>query len=191
MAVGLALLLGACGGRSPEQSTPPMSPNGEPLVSAGTGRPACEPALTQWFDAADANHDGHLDAAEFTADAARWFAVMDSDHDGSVTPPELSSLRLRLAPPAPPVANDDDDRERMAPVGGRGPSANARLPSIGSRGRREQPDPIMSADANLDNRVTWAEYQSEVQRTFAALDVNHDRQLTKDEVLTLCRSMAR
>ncbi|MEJ0072274.1 MAG: hypothetical protein WDO24_30270 [Pseudomonadota bacterium] len=86
MALALMALLGACSSDAPVgPPPPPVSPNGEPLVSGGAGV-SCEAALGSWFDAADLNHDGGLDMAEFAADGARWFAVMDANHDGAVTP---------------------------------------------------------------------------------------------------------
>ncbi len=44
----------------------------------------------------------------------------------------------------------------------------------------------MSADVNLDNRVTLDEFQAQTARTFAALDRNRDGRLSKDEVAASC-----
>ena len=41
----------------------------------------------------------------------------------------------------------------------------------------------MSADANLDNRVTWEEFEAQARRVFAGLDRNRDGRLSKDEVV--------
>jgi len=190
--VGILMLwtasLGACGGgdRARDERGPPpapISPNGEPLVAGGTGA-ACEVAVGQWFDAADLNHDGVLDAAEFMADAMRWFAVMDANHDGAVTPDELTALRLKLIPPvAPPKRGSDEDRAERGDRGG--------FLGFGGRSPRrskERPDPVMSADLNLDNRVTAEEFQAQASRVFAGLDRKHDGRLTKDEVLVGCQA---
>ena len=56
----------------------------------------------------------------------------------------------------------------------------------GRRGPNEQPDPVMSADVNLDNRVTLEEFQAQAARTFASLDRNRDGRLSKDEVEASC-----
>jgi hypothetical protein len=44
----------------------------------------------------------------------------------------------------------------------------------------------MSADVNLDNRVSAEEFQAQATRVFAGLDRNHDGRLSKDEVLAAC-----
>ena len=183
--VGVMLLggvaLSACGSdRRPEAPPAPVSPNGEPLGGPGAN---CPDALTRWFDTADVNHDGSLDQAEFMADATRWFAAMDSNHDGFVTPDELTTLRLKLAPPKPPPARgsrdeeaEGDRRERRGWFAGRGP-----------RPTSDRPDPVMSADVNLDNRVSAEEFQAQALRVFGGLDRNRDGRLSKDEVLVGCR----
>jgi len=194
MVVGILILgsvaLGACGGRDePERPPPPVSPNGEPLVAGGPDA-TCEAALGRWFDAADLNHDGSLDTAEFLADAARWFAVMDANHDGAVTPDELTALRLKLTPPAPrPVRGSDEERAERS-----GRDRRGGFLGIGGEPRRlsaDRPDPVMSADLNLDNRVTEEEFQAQATRVFAGLDRNRDGRLTKDEVLVGCQSQRR
>ena len=173
-------LLAACGSSRDEPPPPPptpVSPNGEPLVSGGRGT-ACDVALGQWFDTADTNHDGSLDLAELKADARRWFDTMDLNHDGSVTPDELTALRLKLMPYEPPPR---EERRRHS---------SDMLGWFGDRPRRsanDRPDPVMSADVNLDNRVTWAEFDAQAARTFVTLDANRDARLSKDEVLAACK----
>jgi hypothetical protein len=192
MAIGGLILgtvsLGACGGgrSEPERPPAPVSPNGEPLVSGGPGV-ACEAVLGQWFDAADLNHDGGLDAAEFMADAVRWFGVMDTNRDGSVTPDELTTLRLKLTPPlAPPVRGSDADRAERRRERDRGGflGLGEDTPHLSA----DRPDPVMSADTNLDNRVTAEEFQAQATRMFGGLDRNRDGRLTKDEVLVGCQA---
>lgn len=187
-AIGVAVLLASCGGseRTREPPPVPVSPNGEPLVLAipGTvGALSCDEALARWFDEADTNHDGRLDPAEFLADAQRWFTTMDSNHDGSVTPDELTQLRLKLTPPTVRTARDTaiertDERRR-----GRGWFAGEP-----TRIAADRPDPVMSADLNLDNRVTWEEFKAQSERTFAGLDRNRDGRLGKDEVAIGCQN---
>jgi hypothetical protein len=182
----VAALLAGCGGGDRSGPPPvPFSPNGEPLVGApgASGTPACEPALAQWLDMADRDRDGSLDQAEFMADAARWFAVMDANRDGAVTPDELTVLRLKLMPPVIQPGSTERERaealrrERRGWFGGRP-----------VRGPNDRPDPVMSADVNLDNRVTWEEFQAQAARIFAGLDRNRDGRVSKDEVLAICAS---
>jgi Ca2+-binding EF-hand superfamily protein len=114
----------------------------------------------------------------------RWFAVMDTNHDGSVTPDELTALRLKLSPPAAPSTRRRDDEEEetggFLGIGGHRP----RRPS-------ERPDPVMSADVNLDNHVTPEEFQAQAGQVFAGLDRKHDGRLTKDEVMVGCQAQGR
>lgn len=67
-----------------------ISPMGEPFRGPDPVR--------QWFDGADANHDGVLTADEFVADAARFFAVLDRGHDGEIDPDDIEYYETVLAP---------------------------------------------------------------------------------------------
>lgn len=173
-------LLAACGSSRDEAPPPPpptpISLNGEPLVT-NPGK-TCEVAQTQWFDAADIDHDGSLSPAEFKADAQRWFTTMDLNHDGSVTPDELMTLRLKLMPYQPPPRTE---RRRAAS------DVSSWFSSRPQPNVNERPDPVMSADVNLDNRVTWEEFGAQAARTFVALDANRDGRLSKDEVTIVCK----
>lgn len=51
-----------------------------------------------WFDGADANHDGVLTLAEFTADADRFFQRLDRGHDGEIDPDDIDYYETVLAP---------------------------------------------------------------------------------------------
>ncbi len=55
----------------------------------------------------------------------------------------------------------------------------------------DRPDPVMSADVNLDNRVTQEEFQAQAARTFASLDRNRDGHLSRDEVAATCAPVRR
>ena len=50
----------------------------------------------------------------------------------------------------------------------------------------EQPDPVMSADATLRNRVSLDDFLAYEQHQFGELDANRDGRLSKPEVLRLC-----
>lgn len=197
-----ALLLGlaACGGddekrggTGPEAHRPPprpiYSPNGEPLNGGPLGQPSCPDALSRWFDRVDANHDGTLDLEEYLADARRQFAAMDLNHDGMIDPAELTAYR---APYVPPIQAEERPQHREE-----GPSLGERVQrSLGLGGRpkspegvgnaAEQPDPVMSADVTLRNRVSLDDFLAYERRQFAELDANRDRRLSKPEVLRLC-----
>ena len=67
-----------------------ISPMGEPFRGPDP--------IGQWFDGADANHDGALTRAEFEADAARFFAVLDRGRDGEIDPDDIDYYETRLVP---------------------------------------------------------------------------------------------
>jgi hypothetical protein len=67
-----------------------ISPIGEPFRGPDPVR--------QWFDGADANHDGALTADEFVADAERFFAVLDRNKDGEIDPDDIEYYETVLAP---------------------------------------------------------------------------------------------
>ena len=54
--------------------------------------------VVDWFKAADSNHDGKLDKAEFLADAAAFFKIIDRNGDGVITPGEAAFYEQRIAP---------------------------------------------------------------------------------------------
>lgn len=215
--VPLILTLSACGGPPggdrPEPGQRPggdgaaslpllASPNGEPL-----GRAVCADALTVWLGRADANHDGLVDRAEFLADAQALFVRMDRDQDGFVTPDELQALRM------PFVTRPDGDEPARRPGPGGGPAGGGAGPGGGGRGPGgggpggmggmgaptgggnrapgggDRPiDPVMTADSNLDFKVSAAEFAARAGEEFARLDGNADQRLGLDEVTKACPS---
>jgi len=198
--VGLLLALSACGGsdekprgaRQPP-ARPIYSPNGEPLNGGPLGQPSCSDALSRWFDRIDANHDGSLDLNEYLADARRQFAAMDLNRDGMVDPAELTTYRAPYAPPPPPEGRPQQREERERPSLG---ERMERSLGFGSRPKdaaeggggnaAEQPDPVMSADVTLRNRVSLDDFLAYERRLFGELDANHDGRLSKPELLRLC-----
>lgn len=151
LASGLALA--ACGqlpGRHSAPDTPArprhdltFSPNGEPLSGGSLGPPACAEAMGQWVARIDSNHDGIVDRQEFMADADAQFKRMDLDHDGFITSDELSTFR------APFMGIDDDSQPLRATHGA---------------------DPVMSADGNLDFRVSHGEFLKQAADIFDYLN---------------------
>ena len=145
------------------------------------GQVACDVALSRWFDRVDTNRDGSIDRAEFEADAERQFAAMDADKDGYLTPPELSAYRAPYRPE--PRARQRRERGERRSFWDWGDDDDAR----GDLPRNNLPDPVMAADANLDQRVSLAEFRAHAQRKFANLDVDRDGKLSREEIQRLCR----
>ena len=67
---------------------PFISPMGEPFHTDGATLPEA-----MWFAQADANHDGKLTRAEFTADAGRFFRALDVNHDNVIGQEEIDRLK--------------------------------------------------------------------------------------------------
>jgi hypothetical protein len=81
----------------------------------------------QWFDGADANHDGVLTAAEMTADGARFFAALDVRGDGEIDPDDIERYETQLAPEIR-VGGGMGGPPPMGGRGGRGPGGRGGPP---------------------------------------------------------------
>ena len=164
-AVLLCLLAAACAagpprrGPGPGPGGPPpgggapraalfISPAGEPFRGAD-GRQA-------WLRHVDPGATGTITLEALVADARRYFAVLDLDHDGAISGPELWRYENEIAP------------EILGDTGRGGLQGAARF------GLLNDPQPIRSADFDLDYRVTLAEYERKARETYARLDANHD-----------------
>ncbi|RZJ40509.1 MAG: EF-hand domain-containing protein, partial [Brevundimonas sp.] len=201
MVVSVVALLAACSGGPggpvgpglPFAPPPPpraslfISPFGEPF-SAPPGQPY---PVAVWFAGADADHDGEVTLAEFTADGQRYFAVLDTDRDGRLNQTELAAYeallrefggmgrpRRREGPegfptisiPGPagggeiPLADTSTlgaapqqsrSGSRIPRGGGRGPGGYG---AVAEAGFFNLPQPVKSADINIDQRVTAEEW---------------------------------
>ena len=184
--------LGSCGGHvpwhhPPHATEPPglvFSPNGEPLSGGPLGHPACEAALGGWMDRVDSNRDGVVERGEFLADAETQFARMDLDHDGFVTAAELSTYCF------PYLAGEPAETEPGPAAAGDGRPANGARHRASRAVAHALPpdisDPVMSADTDLDFRVSRDEFLAQAGETFAKLDTARDGRVTRDAVLKTC-----
>ena len=165
-----------------------ISPAGEPF-RAGPGEPY---PVSQWFARADADHDGRLSRAEFQADAAAFFAKLDVNHDGVIDGLELQDYEQTIAPEIlprieglhalegmdPSLTFGDPNNTNSRPARGRqGPEFRQPEPprGIGVQGAAvyslvNTPEPVAAADAQLDGRITRAEFAAAVDRRFDLLD---------------------
>lgn len=82
-----------------------ISPSGEPFRG--------DNGLASWFAGADANHDGAIDEAEFTADALRFFKTLDANHDDKLDGFELQAYERDIVPELA-----QQDNEQGGPQGG-------------------------------------------------------------------------
>lgn len=158
------------------------SPNAEPLSGGILGNPDCEKAVSGWFKRTDTNHDGFIDKTEFRADAQAQFKRMDLDKAGYLTSEVLDRYR---APYRPEIINDTPQTEKPADKH----FTQEKVRSSGNKSPDSEHllDPVMSADGNLDFRVTLDEFLAQSTRNFDVLDSSHDNKLGNEEVLAICK----
>ena len=168
-----------------------ISPCGEPFEA-----PKNAPyPIVNWFNGADANHDGKLDITEMRDDAARFFQFLDRNHDGVIDSQEVSFYEYRIVPEilTPPTSALQTGIVRVAlqtpgdiaPVSPEAPGSNnidkqelnAMQGAVFYSLFRE-PEPVRSADRNFDYRITPKEFLDLSDRHFKALDVNNQGYLT-------------
>lgn len=157
-----------------------VSPMGEPFRGQA-GQPYPSAA---WFAGADANRDGKIDRAEFMADASRFFRSIDRDHDGRLTPDEVAAYEHDVAPEIalyssrPQLGDGETGRGRpgglVALALGDSPTSGYGGPmGAGRYSWLNVPEPVVSADADVDRLVTEAEFRAAAERRFDALDKDH------------------
>jgi len=177
-----SLLLAGCSDEDDGQHVPPdqsphymlYSPNGEPLNGGPLGTPTCPGALGGWFDRM--SKGGGIPAGAFLKDAQLQFARMDIDHNGYIVSEELDRFR---APYRQAGAYKESSEVLHGIHKGRRQPGHAD-PSL------SMPDPVMTADTNLDFKVTPEEFTRQARDVFARLDANNDGMLSRAEVLAWC-----
>jgi hypothetical protein len=168
-----------------------ISPSGQPFRAA-PGEPY---PVGQWFAQADKNKDGHLDRAEFRADAEAFFHILDENHDGVIDGFEVQDYEQKIAPEISGAygaasgfssGSGGGRRRHGGPdspgAGGRGPSADSSAVMQGAAvyGLLDEPEPVSATDLNLDSRITLAEFLVMADRRFDLLDAKHLGYLTLD-----------
>lgn len=220
----LAALLWFAGGPAMSQPTAPPQPTepppplevDEPLRAppervfiSPAGEPFRAPMeapypSADWFARADADRDGALTLAEFTADALAFFDRIDTDKDGRVDGFENADYERDVAPEITGVLRRPDVRRSGGLWSGLPPSrgdvmwGRAPLLTPGGRGDRRppsrqgaaqygllnEPHPVRAADNDFDGKVTRAEAEAAARRRFGLLDGDSDGRLTADSLPT-------
>lgn len=203
--LSLVLLAGAGAHAQPEGPPPPgpqlfISPAGQPFRAA-PGQPQ---PLDQWWAKADANHDGVLTREEMIADALAFFETLDVARDGAIDGVEVTRYEKEVVPeilqgvrqvmpagPAGPRRGSPGEGASRVGKGGTGADGRAskrRAPppppreGAGRWGLLNDPQPIMSADADWSRRVTREEFEAKAVMMFKQLDRDHDGRLTREEL---------
>jgi len=146
-----------------------VSPSGEPYRAVqGQAYPSAG-----WAAAADLDHDGKVSRSELAKDALRFFATLDSDHDGRLTPEEVAAYEHDVAPeialysarrePGEVEKNGLFQRAENQSESYYGPMGAGRYSWL------NVPQPVASADADVDRIVTAPEFSAAASRRFDAL----------------------
>lgn len=155
-----------------------LSPMGEPFRSDDRLSGA-----EHWFVHADANRDRRMTRAEYLAEAMAFFASLDTDHDGVIGPDEISHYETIVAPEVTVTSTYGDMSK--AKVDSDGKFVEPPYPTRLGAGRYSyvaSPEPIVSADSNLDRGITAAEFEQAARLRFKALDANGDGTLVRAEL---------
>jgi len=149
-----------------------IAPMGEPFRGeAGQPYPSA-----RWLAGADTDHDGSVSRAEFIADALRFFRTLDTDHDGRLPPEEVIAYENKVAPEIALYGHARDYAE--APSRDRPRSGESGYGGAMGAGRYAWlniPEPVASADADVDRVVTLEEFRSAAARRFDTLAQGADR----------------
>jgi hypothetical protein len=151
------------------------SPTGDPLNGGPLGKPTCAEAMKRWFGRADTNHDNAVTPDEFLADAKAQFQRMDIDKNGYLVSEELERFRMTYRDyPAEKKSEAAGEHEGGQPSGDR----HGKHGSGEGGSNASVIDPVMSADTDLDYKVTLDEFVAYSQKTFRGLDTDHTGKLT-------------
>lgn len=165
-----------------------ISPMGEPFRPKGEN----DDPVRRWFDQADRNHDGKLTVGEMMLDADRFFALLDKDGNGELLPDEVNAYEHDVAPeirlfqghPNPygpdKLGKDDDDRARHGERKAKRPARGASDGAVGA-GRYaflNIPDPVASADDDVNRAIDKREFERAAAERFGDLDAQQTKALT-------------
>ena len=174
---------------------PFISPMGEPFRPPSSG----EAPIARWFVRADQNHDGTLTADEMLADADRFFIRLDGNRDGQIDPQENTAYEYEIAPDVQVNSQWKRPRGEIAAK----PESDRDRPAWDSSRKREDrydgyrtdglqgaarygllniPQPVASADADLNRVITLTEFRQAASYRFKLLDHHGQGRITLPEL---------
>jgi Ca2+-binding EF-hand superfamily protein len=167
-----------------------IAPMGEPFRPQPDGG---DP-VRRWFDGADRDHDGRLTIAELMLDADRFFATLDKDHDGELLPDEVSAYEENVAPEvriyqprrvglmndaeAKRDRKETEERQRMLRKRRKGDAGYDGTIGAGRYAFLNIPNPVATADADMNRAIDRAEFRAAAADRFRDLDPNQTKALT-------------
>ena len=160
-----------------------IAPMGEPFRTDGFTDP-----MKAWFDRADADHDGKLTLSEMQADSDRFFTVLDKDRSGEIDPEEMSNYENVVAPEIKLYQRGQDMRARTgkqkhAAKAAARQRADYQAPyGAGLWASLNIPQPIVSADFDLNRGVSRAELRQAAANRWPLLDTANRGYLTYDTI---------
>jgi hypothetical protein len=161
-----------------------LSPMGEPFRPKGD----VDDAVKRWFDAAYRDHDGKLTIGEMMLDADRFFVTLDKDGNGELLPDEVYAYEQDVAPEIrlyqrraerdPDAKGDRAEEDRPPPKPRKGQPAGGGVIGAGRYGFLNIPNPVASADDDINRAVSAKEFRAAAAERFRGLDPGQTKALT-------------
>jgi hypothetical protein len=162
-----------------------IAPLGEPFRSPADG----PSPVAVWFGGADADRDGRLTLGEMAKDADRFFTTLDLDGNGELAPVEIANYENKIAPEIrlyqsggySGVGPYGDGRRNPREQRSRNPKGGDDYGGELGAGRLAWlniPEPVTSADLDMNRGVSRKEFASAAAARFALLDKAQAKMLT-------------
>jgi hypothetical protein len=170
-ATGPDIVVDRYAGCGPRFAKTYIAPLGQPFRTDGRTDP-----MGVWFAQADADHDGRLTVAELQADGDHFFATLDKDGSGEIDPQEMSDYEnftapeIKLYQPGQDRRGHDRQERRELKAAARQRADYEAPYGAGQWASLNIPEPVNSADFDINRGVSKAELEQAAARRFPLLD---------------------